>query len=485
MAGSAGLFVGLDVGTQGVKALVYDSTSRSVVSRGAFQYDILKTNVPGRAEQPASLWIEGGTTAMKSALASVDRKQVKAVGVSGQQHGFVPVDKNGKVIRNAKLWCDVEASKEADQLSKMFGCTVPPGFTAPKIAWLKNHEPDNYAQLRHVLLPHDYYNYHLTGEYAMECGDASGTGVFDTAKRGWDLERMKLIDPNLHSYFPHLIGPNQMVGRLRSEVAAELGLTTAVGVAPGSGDNMMSALGAGAVTEGKWVISLGTSGTLFGASGRPVLDPSGAVAPFCDATGQWMPLLCTMNCTTITEEVRKSFGMDHETITKLAEAEAPGCHGLNFLPYITGERTPNWPHSSGALIGLRPGMLARPGLIYRAAMEAATFCLLYGIELMRGYGLRTDELRVVGGGSKNRLWRRIIADSFQLPLRFPTEPESAALGAALQAAAVHAGIPVKEYVADNEPPLADETMQPIKENAAAYQEAFERHQRLGRLLFDR
>eukprot|EP00891_Asterochloris_glomerata_P002943 jgi/Astpho2/2943/Aster-01085 len=504
------LHLGLDVGTQGCKAVVYDADQNKVVSRGAYQYGILQSNVPGRAEQHPSLWIEGGIAALSEALANVDKAAVKSLGISGQQHGFVPVDKDGElvflclqVIRNAKLWCDVESAPQAKKLSAMWDWTLVPGFTASKIAWLKENEPDNFKKLAKVLLPHDYFNYYLTGRYCAEnkvklawrsprkpdavcvahlqAGDASGTGLFDPAKRDYDPTRLASIDSELHNKFPELITPNEAVGTLRPEVAKQLGLTPDVVVGAGSGDNQMSALGAGAVQEGTWVMSLGTSGTLFGLSPKPILDKSGAVSPFCDASGSWLPLLCTMNCTTVTEDVRKSFNLDHETITQLAEKEEPGCSGVNFLPYITGkqlphklgERTPNWPHSTGVLLGLRPGSL-RPGLLYRAAMEGATFSLLAddsretednslralscatGMKMMESYGLKAKELRVVGGGSKNRLWRRIIADSFQLPLVFPTEPESAALGAALQAAAVQSGVPVAEFVQGHSPPLAEE-----------------------------
>ncbi|KAK9842150.1 hypothetical protein WJX84_001783 [Apatococcus fuscideae] len=477
------LFMGLDVGTQGCKAVVYDDHLHQVVSRGSYPYEILKSKVPGRAEQHPSLWIEGGFSAMKAALSAVDPKKVKGIGISGQQHGFVPLDRNGAVIRNAKLWCDVESAKEARDLSKKWNWTLVPGFTASKILWLKNNEPENWAKLANVALPHDYFNYYLTGRLCMESGDASGTGLFDTANRKFDLERMSTIDSSLHSFFPDLIGPNDVVGTLRPEVAESLGLSPGVQVAPGSGDNQMSALGSGAVREGLWVASLGTSGTLFGATKQPILDPTGGVSPFCSTDGQWLPLLCTMNCTTVTEEARRAFGMDHATITPLAEAEEPGCDGVNFLPYLTGERTPNWPNSTGALTGLRQGSL-KPGVVYRAALEGATFALLRGMKMMEDYGVAASELRLVGGGSKNKLWRKIIADSFQLPIRFPTEPESAALGGALQAAAVYNQEPVADYITAHEPGTTDEVVEPNASNKQKYEEAYERHVTYGEAMFE-
>lgn len=477
------LFVGVDVGTQGAKALVYDAAQRRVLSRGSSPYDIIKTNVVGRAEQHPSTWIEGSVAALKEALEHVDRKAVRGMSISGQQHGMVPLDRERQVIRNAKLWCDVEAAAEAEELSRAFSCTVVPGFTAPKILWLKRHEPDNWARLAHVLLPHDYVNYWLTGRMAMECGDASGTGVFDTAGRRFDEARMAAVDERLAGFFPELVGPNEVIGEVLPAVAEQLGLPPGVLVGPGGGDNMMSALGSGAVREGVLVLSLGTSGTLFGVSSRPIVDPSGCVAPFCDSTGQWLPLLCTQNCTLVLEEVRQAFGSTHEELTRLAAQEPAGSDGVNFLPYLTGERTPNWPHATGALLGIRPGLLARPGLLYRAAMEGATFSLLAGYKQLQRYGLQGTALYVVGGGSKNALWRRIISDAFQLPLHLPLEPESAALGAALQAAAVANGVPVADFVEDHRPPLADEGVSFDEAGAAALSRAFERHLKCSEELF--
>ncbi|GAB4823554.1 hypothetical protein N2152v2_010600 [Parachlorella kessleri] len=414
------------------------------VSGGAAAYggaSLLSTlQKPGQAEQAPSLWVEAVKDAIHDALEDIDPSSVRGIGVSGQQHGLVALDSELKVIRPAKLWCDVESAEEAAELSRLFGTTLVPSFTgmctaalaqSTKLLWMKRHEPDNFARLAHVLLPHDYINWWLTGRLAMEASDASGTGLFDSENRSWNEQRMTAIDSKLPGCFPELLGPQEVVGTLRPEVAKELGLPEDVLVSPGGGDNAMSALGAGAVQDGTWVLSLGTSGTLFGPSSKAVLDPSCVICPFCDATGKWLPLLCTINCTGVTEEVRFAFDMTHQEITSLAAKEPPGCRGAAFLPYLGGERTPNWPHATGAILGLRPGFFS-PGLIYRAAMEGASFSLLAGMRRLGAYGLEAKELRVVGGGSNNQLWRRVLADTFQLPLRFPVEAETAALGAALQ-----------------------------------------------------
>uniref|UniRef100_A0A061RC70 Xylulokinase n=1 Tax=Tetraselmis sp. GSL018 TaxID=582737 RepID=A0A061RC70_9CHLO len=478
------LYVGVDVGTQGTKTVVYDSSLKTVVASAAESYGLLDSNVPGRAEQDPSIWIEAVKSTVKRALERVDAKSVKAISVSGQQHGLVLLGAANEVLRPAKLWCDVEAADQAKVFSEACGFCYPPGFTGPKIMWVRDTEPQTFEKIKRVLLPHDYVNLYLTGKAAAECGDASGTALLDVESRRWDTEAAARIDPNLHKWLPPLVGPGEKIGAVLPAAAAATGLPEGVDVAPGGGDNMMSALGAGAVRDGVWVVSLGTSATLFGYSPRPILDPTGTVAPFCDCTGAWLPLLCIMNCTAVAEEARRASGLSHEEATREAAGVPAGCGGVNFLPYLSGERTPNWPHASGALLGLRPGGLASPGVVYRAALEGTAFALLAGMKRLQEFGCRVEELRVVGGGSRNELWCQIIADVFQVKVSRPSSgSESAALGAALQAAAVHSGRDVRQYVLDDGPGMAGEVLSPNPSNAQAYREAFERHVELGRRLF--
>ncbi|KIY93667.1 xylulose kinase [Monoraphidium neglectum] len=377
------LYLGLDVGTQGVKAVVYDAPSRRIVARGAYPLSLLPTVIPGRAEQHPQSWIDGVRSAARQALAGVDATRVKAVGVSGQQHGQASSVGRGQgqqaPLQNG---CDTESAREAEELSAKLGTTLVASFTATKLLWLLRHEPEVYAATRHVLLPGSYVNYWLTGRMAMEAGDASGTGIFDVAARTWDDAAAAAVDTRLPGLLPPLLGPEEAVGTLRPEAAAELGLGPDVLVSPGSGDNAMSALGSGVTRDGQLVVSLGTSGTLFGVSGAPIVDATGAIAPFCDATGAWLPLVCTLNCTRAAEEAREAFGLSQEEATRLAADEEAGCRGVNFIPYLAGERTPNWPNSSGTILGLRPGLL-RGGLLYRAALEGATFSLRAGLERMQ------------------------------------------------------------------------------------------------------
>ena len=477
-----GLHLGVDVGTQGTKALVYDSEAGAVVGRGGRSYGLIEGLAPGACEQDPATWVEAVRASVREALDGLDASAVVGIGVSGQQHGFVALDEAHDVIRPAKLWCDTETAPEAEELSQVTGVPTPAGFTASKVLWLKRHEPSSFARLAHVLLPHDYINFVLSGELAMECGDASGTGFFDPVERAFCASRMSAIDEDLASWLPELIAPDVAVGALRGEWAEEWGVPQGIPVSPGSGDNMMSAIGSGAVRPGVLVMSLGTSGTLFAQAEQPVVDPAGEIAPFCDATGLWMPLLCTLNCTTATEEVRAGTGLEHEALTAAAEEVAPGCEGVSFLPFLAGERTPNWPHATGALLGLREGSL-RPGLLYRAAMEGATFALAAGVDRLKELGVAADELMLVGGGSKNSLWRQVVADVTGLRVRLPAEAESAALGGALQSVALAAETPLVDALRGRAVPLEDEAIEPSPEAQGAYQEALAMHLDRAQQLF--
>jgi xylulokinase len=468
-------FLGLDVGTQGVKALVWDASTGAVAARSAAPLALLALGRPGAAEQRPEDWIAAVEAALAALRAQGALPGVQAVGVSGQQHGCVVLDEHDRPIRPAKLWCDVECAAEAAQLSAQTGRAIPAGFTAPKLPWLRAREPQHFARIRSVLLPHDFVNLWLTGRKATDHGDASGTGYYDPRARAWAPPRgADWIDP---AWLPPLLGPEGIAGELRAEVAERTGLARGARVSAGSGDNMMSALGAGAVREGALVCSLGTSGTLFGPAAACPEDPARLIAPFCDATGRWLPLWCTMNCTTPAEEVRQAFGLTHAELTRLAEAEPSGSGGLLFLPYLAGERAPDWPQARGVLHGITAGAL-RPGILYRAALERAAGALRLGLEHLP---FAARELRVVGGGARNPLWRRILADLFAAPLVFPEEPETAALGGALLAAAAVSGARVADFVAAHPPRLAPEQVEPRAD--AALLEAYARHCALGAKLF--
>ena len=440
---SMSLFIGIDSGTQSVKAVVLDLDSRRVVAEARAPHRLIGGLPVGHMEQHPREWVEALGTVITAVAAKVDRARVRGIGVSGQQHGFVPLDAAGEVIRPAKLWCDTSTTAECALITRRLGGPkaalrktgnlILPGFTAPKILWLRRHEPANYRRLRHILLPHDYLNFHLTGSYFMEYGDASGSALMDVRARKWSAAAIAAIDRNLADWLPPLSGSDAAAGTLRPELARHYGLSPEVVVSAGGGDNMMGAIGTGNVTPGVVSASFGTSGTIYAHAAKPVVDPQGEIAAFCSSTGGWLPLLCTMNVTTVTEQVRELFGLDHAALESEAAAAPAGAAGLVLLPYLAGERTPNVPDGSGVLLGLNGGSFRR-GTMARAAMEGVTLGMNYGLRRLAALGVKAKEIRVTGGGARSAVWRQIMADVFGVPVVGMMEDEGAALGGALQAA---------------------------------------------------
>jgi xylulokinase len=485
-----GLYIGLDVGTQSTKGVLLDVTKTgadAIVGRAASGYDLIAGLPEGAAEQHPNTWREAVRNVLSELLSKADRERIKGIGVSGQQHGLVTLDEQDEVVRAAKLWCDTTTTQQAEEITKKGGRAVPTGYTLPKLLWMKHNEPQNFARVRHVLLPHDYVNFLLTGQKFMEAGDASGSGAFDPVSRSFDRELLAWIDPRAPEWFPKLVPADQPGGKISAQAAQEFGLPEGAVVSPGGGDNMMSAIGSGASKAGATVVSLGTSGTVFAYSAQPVVDPKGLIAAFCDSTGAWMPLLCTMNVTGVTEEVRGAFGLDHAALTALAEKVPAGCGGLLFLPYLVGERVPNLPHASGALLGIKHGLLT-PGHLFRAAIEGTTLGLAAGVQRMQKLGLVVDAVRLVGGGSKNPLWRHIISDVLGVPVSVLVEPESAALGGALQAywvARRAAGESVTQSdVAEPFVTLAPGVTTPNADNHRVYQAQLEKFRSTTEWLFE-
>jgi len=427
------LFLGFDVGTQSTKALVVDTTTGGTVARAQHPHAFVEGLPTGHIEQHPEQWWDAVAATAREVLQHVDRTRIAGIGVSGQQHGAVVLDGSGAVVRPAKLWCDTATAAEARELSARTGRAVPTGFTASKLLWLARHEGRSWAAVQRVLLPHDFINLRLTGEASMEFGDASGTGFFAPEQRRFDPAAMAAIDPRLSSMLPALRPVGELAGRLSQTAAERTGLPAGIPVAPGGGDNMMSAIGSGATRAGVVVVSLGTSGTIFTRTERCVVDPKGSIAPFCSSDGAWLPLLCVMNLTGVSEEVKLLTGLSHAELSKLAADVPTGCAGLLWLPFLVGERVPDLPLATGTLLGLRPGLL-RAGHLYRAALEGTSLNLGAGLDRLRGLGLQIAEVRVTGGASQNPLWRQILANVFDVPVRPLLEAESAALGAALQAA---------------------------------------------------
>ncbi len=442
------LFLGIDSGTQSTKTVVLDTETGEILAQASEKYDLIDGLPPGHLEQHPPDWLRAVDATIESCLQQIGprRAEVRGMGVSGQQHGFVPLDAQDRVIRPAKLWCDTSTAAECDVLADAFGGAsglisragnaIPPGFTAPKILWLKRHEPENFAKLASVLLPHDYINFHLTGQKRMEYGEASGTGLLDVRTRTWATDLIDVIDPRVREMLPPVGSSLEKNGTLRPELAAKWGLGEGVVVSAGGGDNMMGAIGTGNVRSGVVTASLGTSGTLYATADEPIVDPQGEVAAFCSSTDKWLPLVCTMNVTVLTEHVRKLFSWDHATLEAQVSSAPAGADGLLFLPYLNGERTPNLPNGRGVLHGMRMDNLT-PAHLARAAVEGVTIGLGYGIRRFAELGVTPSEIRLTGGGSQSPVWRQICADVFGVPVVCQQSAQGGALGAAIQAAATY------------------------------------------------
>jgi len=435
------LVAGIDAGTQSLKVVVYDPAGRRLIASTSAPLE-LTSDADGSREQRPADWIAALHTCFR-ALEPKIRSRIAALAVSGQQHGFVPLDAAGDVLAPAKLWCDTSTSAECVQIMDAAGGTartialagnpVLTGYTASKLPWTKAHRPEAYARLATILLPHDYLNFVLTGQRFCEYGDASGTGWLDVRTRTWSAELLRATDPDrdLGACLPRIAAPGEVFD-IDPSTAAALGLAATVKVAVGGGDNMMAAIGTGCVAPGRLTVSLGTSGTLFAYSDTPVVDPDGAWAAFCSSTGGWLPLICTMNCTVVTEQVADAFGFSTRYGDGHLRATAPGADGLVMLPFLNGERTPDLPLGKGVMAGLDTTNMT-PAHFYRAAMEGATYTLKYGYDAFVRAGMRFERIVLTGGGSNSAQWRQMVADVFGLPVDVPTQPEGAAFGAALQA----------------------------------------------------
>ena len=378
------------------------------------------------------------------------------IGVSGQQHGLVVLDAGTRPLRPAKLWNDTTTADACRDLTTRMGGAAAvveatgnvflPGYTAPKIEWLRAREPGAYGAASRFCLPHDYLNLWLTGEFVTEPGDASGTAYVDVRTRRYAPRVLDALDPDRDwdAALPAIRPSTSVIGRLRPAVAQELGLPAGIPVSGGGGDNMCAAIGVGAVIAGPIVMSLGTSGTAFGYAAVPAIDPAHEVSAFCDSTGGWLPLACVLNCTTPLTWARGLFGLDHVSFDALVGSVPAGASGLLFLPYLDGERTPNRPEAAGELFGLRA--THGPAEIARAALEGVTAGLAHALRALGRTGTSADWILLVGGGAQSDVWGQLLADWLGLPIDRPSVAEAAARGAALQVSHAVAGTPLRQAV---------------------------------------
>lgn len=438
------IFLGIDCGTQSTKTIALDWETGQILASAQEAYGFGPGLSPGAMEQNPQDWVNAADKTLSAVLAELGprKDEVRGIGVSGQQHGLVVLDAKDEVVRPAKLWCDTSTTAQCDEITAHFGGenavialvgnTMRPGYTAPKILWMRQNEPENWARTQSVLLPHDYLNFWLTGVKRMEFGDASGTALLDVETREWSPKVVDFIADDLPGKLPALKSSKKSHGHLRSELRRKWGLAKSPEVSAGGGDNMMAAIGTGNIQTGVVTASLGTSGTLFGFSTTPVVDPRGEIAAFCDSTDNWMPLVCTMNLTLVTEHLRKLFTWDYAALEESIRSVPAGSDGLLLLPYLTGERTPDLPKGTGVFHGLTLQNFT-PAHLARAAMEGVTLGLGYGLERFRALGLQPSEIRLTGGGSNSAVWRQICADIFGVPAVCLQSGEGAGLGAAIQA----------------------------------------------------
>ena len=431
---------GIDLGTQSCKIVLYDYAKKQIMETSQVPIDMITSN-DGTREQKAE-WYRSALKTSFEKLGKSARKTIAAIGVSGHQHSFVPLDAKGNALSNVKLWCDTSTQEECEELTKAAGgeaaliknagLPMRVGYTAPKVLWLKKHKSKAFAALAHILLPHDYINFLLTGKYTAEYGDASGTALFDVRKRKWSEKVCSYIDPKVFGCLPPLVESGASAGIVSAAASEEYGIPEGAIVAAGGGDNMMGAIGTGTVKDGFLTMSLGTSGTLFGFSKKPVIDPTGDLAAFCSSSGGWLPLLCTMNCTVASEEFRTLFGMDVKAFDAEAAKAPIGAEGISILPFFNGERTPNLPKGRASVNGITIANFKRANLA-RAALESAIFGMRIGLESFNKLGFIAKEIRLTGGGSKSPLWQSIAANVMNLPVQVPASSEAAALGGAVQA----------------------------------------------------
>jgi xylulokinase len=426
----SGVVVGVDSSTQSCKVLVLDAETGATVASGSAPH-------PGGTAVGPTAWID----ALRSAWAAAgvaDRTDVLGVGIAAQQHGMVAVDREGVPVHDALLWNDVRSAPQAQRMVAELGIggwmdavnVLPvPSITLTKLAWLREHRPEAAARVHRVMLPHDWLVLHLTASFLTDRSDASGTGYFSALTGGYRpdlLERYFGAVPEL----PSVLGPGEIAGALLPEWSGCAGRT--IPVSAGSGDNAGAALGL-ELEPGDVVVSVGTSGTVFSRATVPVVDSSGVTAGFADATGDHLPLLCTLNAARVMTSTAELLSVDLAKFEALALSAAADAEGLTMLPYLDGERTPNLPCATGQLHGLTRASLT-PENLARAAVLAVANSLADCLDVLRGIGVPVEQVLLIGGGAKSAALRALLPDTLGLPLAVPQVREYVALGAARQAA---------------------------------------------------
>lgn len=438
-------FIGIDSSTTATKALLMDAAGQ-IISVASATYGF-ETPFPLWSEQSPALWWTATVESVRQVLADagVTGNQIKGIGLTGQMHGLVILDKNGEVLRPSILWNDQRTSAQCDEirsrigkekLIQITGNDALTGFTAPKILWVHDEEPEIYEKIAHILLPKDYVRFKLTGEYAMDKAGGAGTMLFDVRKRTWSPEVLEALEINPH-WLPPTFEGTEVTGYISNEAAEATGLVPGIPVMGGGGDQAAAAVGTGAVEEGTVSLSLGTSGVVFATMNQPAIEPQGRLHAFCHSMPEkWHLMGVMLSAAGSLQWHRDTFapGVDFGEFVATATGIPAGSDGLFFLPYLTGERTPHPdPYARGGFIGLT----VRHSLphLTRAVLEGVSFGLKDSFELMKSAGLsEISQVRVTGGGAKSPIWLQILADILNVELVTVNAEEGAAYGAALLAA---------------------------------------------------
>jgi xylulokinase len=439
------LALGLDLGTSGVKAILVDNNG-SVVSQTTAPLTLSVPSAGWSEQMPQDWW-----TASVAAIRSLGRAQssglqrVAAIGLSGQMHGAVFLDRRGDPLRPAILWNDQRSAAECteitdrvgfERLVRLTGNRAYPGFQAPKILWVRSHEPEVYRHTARVLLPKDYVNYHLTGDMASEPSDASGTLLYDVAGRRWSEEMLDALDLN-SELLPEVVESAMPVGGVGREAAAQTGLRESIPVVAGGADNACAALSSAVTDEGEIMVSVGTSGTVLAASQAPRIDREARLHTFCHAVERrWYSMGVMLSAGASLTWFRDTImpGASFDDVTTMAAASPAGARGLIFLPYLSGERTPHADATArGVIFGL--ALLHSRADLARAVMEGIAFALRDSLELMRELGIEPQAARLTAGGAQSRFWVQMFADVWGIPVRVGLSDVGPAFGGALLAGA--------------------------------------------------
>lgn len=475
------MYLGLDLGTSGVKAMLIDGDQR-VIGSATAALDVSRPH-PGWSEQEPEHWIRATEEAVGALKAThgAALAAVRGIGLSGHMHGATLVGADDQVLRPCILWNDTRSFAEAANLDAdprfraLTGNIVFPGFTAPKLVWVKNNEPEIFAKVAKVLLPKDYLRLWLTGEHISEMSDSAGTSWLDTGKRAWSSELLAATDLS-EDQMPRLVEGTQQGGTLRGQLASDWGMGSGVVVAGGAGDNAASACGMGTVAEGQAFVSLGTSGVLFAANGSYLPKPESAVHAFCHSLpNTWHQMGVILSATDALNWHARITGRSAGELSAEVGDLLHAPTGVTFLPYLSGERTPhNDAKIRGAFIGL--GHETDRAALTQAVMEGVTFAIRDSLEALKSAGTNIERVTAIGGGSRSRYWLASIATALNMPVDIPADGDfGAAFGAArLGLVAATGADPLSVCTA----PVTAETVDPVADLTGAYEAAYGRYQAL-------